>query len=103
MKMFIIGSLFMFILFNLAPQNVITVLPRGVFAEIDTSSDNKMMNDLYSRDYNVLKNAVHEVYQNINKYSPPVIYTFAYVLFINGKKKEKDEAVKWLFVGMIRA
>lgn len=71
-------------------QTTITVKPKGIYAEIDLTAQNAMIELLIRPETRHV--AIDTVFNNINKYNPPVLYMFAQALFAEG---EKQNAIDW--------
>lgn len=87
-----------FITLKVCAQQNIEVTPKGIYKEIDVAEQNKMIEKL--TDSLSWKDAAMIVSQNPNKYSPPVLYVLAAMLFEDAKQ---NEAMYWFYLAQLRA
>lgn len=86
---------YLLILFLLSFQNIwsqtsTTVKPKGIYAAIDLTAQNTMIELLIRPE--TRHTAIDTIFNNINKYNPTVLYLFAQALFAEG---EQQNAVDW--------
>lgn len=79
-------------------QKATVVEPKGIYAEIDLTEQNKMMERLI--DDQTRKAAVDTIFNNIKHYNPPVIYFFAYIIYTAG---EKQSGLEWYLYARLNA
>ena len=91
MKAFLlfISFVFLFVKTNIA-QTTTLVNPKGVYAEINVTEQNKMMEFLI--DTTTRGIAIDSIFKNLKHYNPPVLYLFSSALFVGG---EQENGLDW--------
>lgn len=85
----LISFLFIFVKTNNA-QTTTVLKPKGVYAEINVTDQNKMMELLM--DTSTRGEAIDSIFKNLKHYNPPVLYLFSSVLFLEG---EQENGLDW--------
>ncbi|MBD1387224.1 hypothetical protein IDJ75_18190 [Mucilaginibacter rigui] len=98
----IIGILLLFCAVSVKSQNVENhqVEPKGIYKEINTDRDSKIMGQLMSESSIKKQSLIDSVQKNPNVYIPPVIYALSYALF---QQNKKDDAIYWFYLAQLRA
>jgi hypothetical protein len=98
----IIGIFFLLAAISAKSQNGENhqVEPKGVYKEINTTRDSKIMEHLMSESFTQKQSLIDSVQKNPNIYIPPVLYALSYALF---QKNKKDDATYWFYLAQLRA
>lgn len=102
MKKTIVILLIILPAFIIKAQNVTnhTVEPKGVYREIDTKNDTKLMSLLLGPKNSGQSKLVGSIIQTPNTYDPPVLYALSKALFTSGKY---NDAIFWFYLAQLRA
>lgn len=97
-----IGLLLVLFSVSAKSQNVENhqVEPKGIYKEINTERDSKIMEQLMSESYTKKQSLIDSVQKNPNIYIPPVLYAVSYALF---QQNKKDDATYWFYLAQLRA
>jgi hypothetical protein len=82
-----------------APKSVV-VDPKGEFAEIDVADANQVLEQLLSADPAVREQAIARFKEDPERMTPPVFFVAASQMYEAG---QKEDAVRWLLIGRVRA
>ena len=77
----------------------VEIPPSAPYAQIDVAKTSEALNAFNSKDEAIKQKKMEEVMNHPENFSPPVLYGLAYLLFEHG---QKDDAVFWLYVGVLR-
>ena len=77
-----------------------TVEPKGVYREIDTKNDTRLMSLLLGPKNSDQSKLIGSIIQSPNTYDPPVLYALSKALFTSGKY---NDAIFWFYLAQLRA
>jgi len=76
------------------------VEPKGVYSEIDTKNDIRVMTSLLDPQNSTKSKLIDSIIQSPNNYDPPVLYVLSNVFFTSGKY---NDAIFWFYLAQLRA
>jgi hypothetical protein len=76
------------------------VEPKGVYREIDTKNDVRVMASLLDPGNSTKSKLIDSIIQLPNNYDPPVLYVLSNVFFTSGKY---NDAIFWFYLAQLRA